>query len=333
MGKRPAFIASAVFILILILSSPKSVLADQESTLSEHAQVLGVSTESALPQIPPTTEGPGLILPDSPLFFLDQVKQNIRLILAITSENKAKVRAAIAGERLAELRLMLAKNNEKGIQASLQGVSDNLDKAAQEVNSAQLTGRDVSQLAKAINNSIKEKQKVLEVLESQSEGELKARTKAAAVSLLSAKVKVENALPQAELEDEVRNDLIEMAQDRVGEASDSARALERSLNQLQRQASSAAQNSLSRREEALKKAIEAKNETTSKVEEKLLEAERKKQEKLLEAQGKAAQQAREAIQKAQEAALKFQQIQRAVSEIRNQAAGTSTNVTPTPKLK
>ena len=90
-------------------------------TFAHHQQqVLGVATISADTlqnlQIPSTSEGPGLILPDSPLFFLDQLKQEFRLFLVFTPEAKAKIHASIAGERMAELRFMVQKNSKRGIE-------------------------------------------------------------------------------------------------------------------------------------------------------------------------------------------------------------------------
>lgn len=304
-----------LFILFFLIGQSKAALAYHQK------QVLAAETENQSLSIPPTVEGPGLILPDSPLFFLDQLKQNARLLLAITPEARAKVRADIAGERLAELRFMLAKNNQRGIQIALDGVSQNLQKAGDELAAAQLTGRDISGLAKSINLAVKEKQKSLDVLENEAKGELKTRVKATQDALMVAKVKVEDSLPEREIENEVRDDLNRLAERRVKEASESAREVENELGELRKQASESAQKSLKRREEALKKAIEEKNETLKKVEERLLENERKKQEKLLEVQDKVADQARKAIEEAQKAARGFQQAAQNVSEIRNQRVG------------
>ncbi|MDP3726803.1 MAG: DUF5667 domain-containing protein [bacterium] len=304
-----------LFVLFFLIGTTQEVLAYHQK------QVLGTETENQKLLIPPTVEGPGLILPDSPLFFLDQLKQNARLLLAITPEARAKVRADIAGERLAELRFMLAKNNQKGIQVALDGVSQNLQRAGDELAAAQLTGRNISDLAKSINLAVKEKQKSLDVLEHEAKGELKTRVKATQDALMTAKVKVEDSLPEEEIENEVRDDLNRLAERRVREASESAREVENELEELGKQASDSAQKSLKRREEALRKAIGEKNEGLKKAEERLLEAEKKKQEKFLKVQDKVAEQARKAIEEAQKAARGFQQAQQSVSEIRNQRIG------------
>lgn len=327
MGKIAIRLSTVIILILIVVFTfviTRSVAAHHSS------RVLGTST--SIPQIPPTTEGPGLILPDSPFFFLDNLKQNVRLFLAFAPEQKAKVYSDIAGERLAELRFMLAKNNKEGVRTALQGVSDNLGKAADSVTQAQLSGRDVSKLAQKINMDIKTRQETLDLLEAQSRGEMAAQVKVAGESLIEAKIKVEDALPAEELENEIRDDLNRKAERRVIQASNSVKELEADLAELNRQATEAAKNSLKAREDALKKAIEQKNEVLKREEERLLEAERKKQNKLLQVQTQAAIQAQAAIETAQKAALRFQQTQQEVNQIRNQVAPTVVPITPTPFL-
>ncbi|MDO8639496.1 MAG: hypothetical protein Q7R53_01090, partial [bacterium] len=61
MKRKTLVFLALFFVFLLIIIRPVS--ADYRS------RVLGASTVSGL-EIPPTIEGPGLILPDSPLFFL-----------------------------------------------------------------------------------------------------------------------------------------------------------------------------------------------------------------------------------------------------------------------
>lgn len=307
-------ISFVILILIFVASKP---------THARHRRVLGVSTQSATPQLPPTTEGPGLILPDSPFFFLDQIKQATRLFFAFSPQDKAKVHNAIAGERLAELRLMLARQNNAGIEKALFGVSKNLEKAAENIVNAQLKGKNVSEIARSINLDIKRRQELLDVLESQAEGQLELLVSAAQASILQSKMKVEDGLPDDEFEIEVRDDLDREIERRIEKATESALELEEDLDELEREATEAAQKALKRREEALNKAIEEKNEARKKAQERLLEAEKKKQEKLIEAQKKAGEKAREAIEKAKEAAKKFEEAQNAVNEIHKESNETS----------
>ncbi len=308
----------AVLILALFALLTGSVSAREKS-------VLGLSTSSSL-QIPPTPEGPGLILPDSPLFFLDNLKQNTRLFLAFTPEAKSKIYTDIAGERMAELRFMLIKNNPNGIKITLSGVSDNLQNASSELSMAKLSGKDVSVLAKSLNENIKRKQQGLDILDDQvSQSEFKTRIKATLQGVEEAKAEAEDSLPEDELENELRDNLNRKIARQVNEASDSAQQLRLDLIELEKQATESSKKSLRRREEALKLAIEAKNEALLKVEQRLLENEKKKQEKLLEVQSKVAVQAREAIEKAKEAALKFNAAINEIERIRTQSVSTASS--------
>lgn len=294
-----------------------------EPVYARHRRVLGVSTQSATPQLPPTIEGPGLILPDSPFFFLDQIKQATRLFFTFSPQDKAKIHNAVAGERLAELRLMLARQNPSGIETALEGVSKNLEQAADNLNNAQLKGEDVSETARTINVDIERRQELLDVLESQADGQLELMVSVVQASILNSKIKVEDGLPDDEFEIEVRDDLNREIERRIEAATESALELEDELDELEHEATEAAQRALKRREEALGKAIEEKNEARKKAQEKLLEAEKKKQEKLFEARKKAAERAKEAIEKAKEAAKKFEEAQNEVDKIHEESSDSS----------
>lgn len=197
-----------LFIFIISVSVTSVVVAfSSNSILAYHqTEVLGVSNSENL-SFPPTAEGPGFVLPNSPLFFLDLMKQQTRLILAFTPEQKAKVHSAVAGERLAELQFMLAKDNVEGIRIALFGVSDNFKKAAENLTKAKLSGRNINLLAKSINDSIKEKQQKLLALEQKATGELKSQVQTARAALKIAKLSVEDSLPEDLLANEMADDL------------------------------------------------------------------------------------------------------------------------------
>ncbi len=300
------------FLLLLILVSAKPAFAGVAQ------DVLGVATASALPVISPTTEGPGLIMPDSPFFFLDQLKQDIRLAFAFNPEDKAKVNAQIAGERLAELRFMLAKNDARAASAALAGVSDNLQQASDQLTKAQFAGKNVTNLAQDLNSNIKLKQKALDQLESQAKGSLQLQVAQAQELIFESKAAVDDALPPDEMENEIKLDLERKISRKVASASSSATLLQRDLDALSKEASDSASKALERRQEALKLAIEKSgNPELRKVQEKLLEQEKEKQEKIIEAQKKAAEQAREAIKNSQEATVNFANFQRKLIQLQS----------------
>ena len=215
---------------------------------------------------------------------------------------------------------MLLKNNPDAIKTDLNGVSVNLGKAADNIVAAQLTGRNIKDLAKIINDDIKRKQEVLDILEAESDGELKALVTSVQSSILESKVRVEDSLSEDELENEIRDDLNRQIEKRVDDASESAREMLEDLNELRKEASKSAGKALHRREEALKEAIKKRNEALQKVQEKLLENERKRQDKLLEVQEKL-RSSKGSNTKAQEAAIKFQKAQDALERIQQQPVG------------
>lgn len=247
-----------IFLLSVSLTSAVAVLSANSVSANHQEDVLGVASSPTM-SIPPTSEGPGLVLPDSPLFFLDRLKQEFRLLLAFTPEQKATIHNSIAGERMAELQLMLAKNNIPGIRTALQGVSDNSKGASVDLANAKLTGRNISLLAKEINDSIKEKQKTLSGLEQQSNGEIKAQVRAAKEALKIAKVSVEENLPADLLMNETIDDLNQEISDNINNATGSARGINRAIEVLTRLASEAAVRNQPARQAALIHAIEVKS--------------------------------------------------------------------------
>lgn len=246
-----------IFLLSVSITSAIVILFSNQALANHQEDVLGVASEEVL-SIPPTAEGPGLVLPDSPLFFLDLLKQEFRLLLAFTPEQKATIHNAIAGERLAELQIMLAKNNVAGIRVALQGVSDNLKGAAVDLAMAQLTGRNINLLAKEVNDSIKEKQKVLSGLEAKANGEIKAQVTATREALKIAKVQIEENLPADLLMNETIDDLNQEIGDNVNKAKVSATGINRAIEVLTRLASEAAVKNQPARQAALIHAIDVK---------------------------------------------------------------------------
>ncbi len=319
MGKIVGTFVKAAFVLLLFFPFSSGVVSAHHQS-----QVLGDTTAIITePSIPPTNEGPGLILPDSPLFFLDRIKQNVRLFLAFSPEDKVKIHAAVAGERLAELQLMLLKNNVSAVRTSLQGVSDNLKRASDDLDTAKLTGRNISLLAKSINDSIKDKREKLSILEKQANGELKKQVQATKEALKVTKVEVEDHLSADLLESEMEDDLNQEVEDRVDEASSSAKGLTHAVDVLTRLASQAAQKDQAHREEALLRAIEVKNETLRKQQEKLLEKQKEKQKNILKLHEKATQEAKKSANSALEAAQNFREAQKKITEIKTTSSSGS----------
>lgn len=305
---------------ITIIISLGIIFSGKHLSAHHGARVLGDSTRASDLVFPPVTSGAGFILPDSPFFFLDRLFQQARLLTAFSAERKARVRLEIANERLAELRIMLARDNQDAVATSLSNLTQEVNQMSKSLTDAAAAGQDVSLLAKSLNETIKTQRKILGIVEDQTEGVLKLQFKTARKALKTAKIEIEDELAEDELENEIEEDINEEIEEEVEEASKSAKRLEHAIDVLTKLASEAAQKQKARREEALRHAIEVKNEALKKQEEKLFEQEMKKQKKLLEAHKKAVEEAREAIEKSQEAADRFKKAKNKVENIKKQSA-------------
>ena len=264
-------------------------------------KVLGVSTQSSDLSFPEeVTAGPGAILPDSPFYVLDTFWQQVKLSIARSPEDKAKVRAQIAGERLAELRIMLSQNDPAGIDRALTQLTKETEDAANELSNASASGKEVGEAAKQLNEAIKIQRDILGKLSDQSAGTLRLKFKTTREALKASKVEVEDELPDDLLENEIEEELENEIEDDAHEAEDLTGALEEQIGELQKQASESAKKQEKKRAEAILKAIEAKNGQLKKETEALLKAEkketeeaRKQQESLREKAKRAAEAARE----------------------------------------
>lgn len=276
------------------------------SAVSRRA-VLGAETDKLT--MPPTIEGPGIILPDSPFYFLDQLKQNTRLFLAFTPEAKTRVYNNIAGERMAELRFMLVKQNEEGLRIALAGLSQSYKNAVEQLAAAKLSGKDVNKLAKDINDSIKLKQEVIDELIVKAEGETNKQLQAALEGITEAKIKSEEYLYEEDLANEIKYDVNREVELQMQETFDTSESLKEALLDLQEQRKQASENELKNREKALVEAIDKQSEAIQKEEQKSLELEKKTQAEVAKLEEAAIKEVQDLVVKAQQAALKYQSLQ------------------------
>ena len=258
--------------------------------------VLGESTSSSELDFPPVTAGPGLILPDSPFYFLDKVKQQIRLLITLSPKERAQVHSQIAGERLAELRIMLSRNNTEGINIALGELENETNLASDELFDADAQGQDVDELSKEINNVLKSHRDILDSLEEQATGVLQLRLALAKLAVKEAKNKAEDTLPETELENEIYDSLNHELEDSLHDAKNSTLTLTRVLEKLQQQASDSAKQNLRRREEALKRAIANQDKSLSTQQELLKKLEERRSELILKSQERALEKTRQATE-------------------------------------
>lgn len=247
--------AALIFVIMWLLCATPSFAATQD--------VLGLATSNL--SIPPTVEGPGFLLPDSPFYFLDGWKQQVRLFFAFGPEAKAIVYNSVAGERLAELRFMLLKHNAKGAEIALDGLRENSKNAAESLNQAHLMGQNVNETARTLNTSLKERLTTLDGLERQAKGEMQAAVHLVTATLVDAKSVVEDSLPVGDLAGEVQYDADRVVFQNLSVAQTTAEQLKTALNELQKQASDAAAKSQINRAQALQNAVQEQQDTLQKL--------------------------------------------------------------------
>lgn len=302
----------SVFI-IFILS-----LAFASTSFARHAQVLGVSAQETTPALP-LSQGAGLLLPNSPFYFIDLWRDNLSLLLAsFDGEAKARLHTKIAAERIVEVKLMLEGKNVSaaGLDTALNSITQNIEGAKVVIKSKKNQGQPVEKLAAEINQILDNQQQALKIILKISDDRIKLKIKAVQKAIEEDEVEIEDELAEDELGDEINEELEEEIKDEVEGASESARRVELLLTRLEEEASRSAQKALRKREEALRRAIEKQNKEQERAGEQLKKDEERKIEQLRKSQEESAEEARKAAKEAQKAAERLRKSQEKVSEIR-----------------
>ena len=218
----------AVPILVLLLVT----LIATPSFANHRGRVLGESTQAAELDFPGVSSGPGAILPNSPFFVFDTVWQKVKLFTARSAEDKAIVRAQIAGERLAELRIMLSQNDPDGIAIALSQIQKEAQQASTELSQSAANGQNVEEAAKELNEAIKLQREILGKLANQTTGSLRLQLKTTREELKASKVEVEDELPDELLENEIEDELKDEIEEDLEEVDDLSDEIEDNQNEL-----------------------------------------------------------------------------------------------------
>lgn len=138
---------------------------------------------------------PGLT-PESPFYFLDRLGETIRSIFAFSPEAKARVQIKFAAERIAEINIILENKGveAKGLDVAQARLASHIANASNILTSEKNKGKEVSALAKEINDDFKsskstligkfkEEKRKLEAREEELENELKAAVQTGDVAL------------------------------------------------------------------------------------------------------------------------------------------------------
>ncbi len=311
-----ATIVTILFCVLLVIVAP-------HAHASVH-DVLGEETKADV-TYPPVPWGSGYILPDNPLYKVDNAFQSLRLLLAFTPERRAMVRSLIMGERAAEARIMSSRGNTTAMHTALEGLVVQANAAAADLNEAAARGKDVTTLAKSINDMVKFHRDVLKDVAAQSDEADSLRLESFNQELLVAKLHIVDNLKEDILASEIESDLDGEIESRVLGVETQAGKLEDRLNRFDRLASRAAE------QKAKQEELKAKKDALKDKKLKAIEDLKARQKKLQEERMKRLQEAKEAAKKAREAAQKLRDVRRAEKEsgqMNTVPSGTPT-ITPT----
>lgn len=128
------------------------------------------------------------ITPESPFYFFDKLGESLREFFTFNPEGKARLQIAFAAERIAEIKVVLETKGveAKGLEIAKSRLQAHLANAAVIVTEQKLEGKDVSTLAKELDDELEAPKSVLadsfkanKLALKEKESELKAQLKIA----------------------------------------------------------------------------------------------------------------------------------------------------------
>jgi|GEM_PF-2710678 len=255
------FLLLALFFLVIPATSAQA---------ARSSDILGVSTQISDVVFPPVTAGPGYLLPDSPFYFLDKLYQKFRLGLVFTPENRAQLHTEIAAERLAELRVEIARNNKTGMNSALTEVEYESIAAANDLRDAAIQGKDVTQLARTIHQTLTDYRGILVNVRSQVPDTALEQQLAAAIDVLrESRIVAQDAMASSDTEHELAANIASELDEAVLGVTDTGKKLEKKLSIYEKYATRAA-------ERATKKQQNETNRASISAQQKVIKAQREK---------------------------------------------------------
>ena len=203
------------------------------------------------------------LTPESSFYFLDRLGENLRQFFTFNPEAKAKLQIEFAGERIAEIKVIVEEKgiNAKGLTIAQSLLQANVAYAAEIVSEEKTSGKDVSALAKTLNDEFDARDKLLEQTFKDAKEQLKAQRKEIKTNLLAEARRIGDTAQIAILEAQLKD--IDGQIDALGQKKDQ---LENSL-----------QNEQNKIEDEMSDADQKKEEVEQKEEQEAVEAEEAKE--------------------------------------------------------
>lgn len=142
--------------------------------------VLGIALNSPLILAQTTSENPG-VTPDSFLWGLDRALEQISLLLAASPNSEAKIGLEIAGERLAEIKLMIEENKLEAAEKAKEEHGKTLGKVKEKIEEIE------------DDNSLEELEEVIEIEKELEENEQEIEQVSGELKI---KIKIEGEITQ-----------------------------------------------------------------------------------------------------------------------------------------
>lgn len=147
------------------------------------------------------------LTPESSLYFLDRLGENLRQFFTFNPEAKARLQIEFAGERIAEIKVIVEKKgpNAKGLARAQSLLQANVAYAAEIVSEEKTSGKDVSALAKTLNDEFDARDRLLEQTFKDAKAQLKAERKEIKTTLLAEARRAGDAAQVAALEAQLKD--------------------------------------------------------------------------------------------------------------------------------
>lgn len=242
------------------------------------------------------------LTPESPFYFLDKIGEALREFITFNPESKARLQVAFAGERIAEIKVMLETKGveTKGLAVAQARLEKHAKKAADIVEKEKAKGKDVSKLAGEIVDNFHFQRKATKQIFEEAKEEFKTKKGQLHEELLTA-IKSDDTEAQERIQAELA--VIEALKDEAEAQKDAAvEALEAEKDRLQdelddkKRQEDEARDAVEEVEDAKKEAEEKQQELKEKIEEEQAKAE----EKMKEADEKEAERIQNEADKRQE---------------------------------
>ena len=203
------------------------------------------------------------LTPESTFYFLDRLGENLRQFFTFNPEARAKLQIEFAGERIAEIKIMIEKKgvDAKGLTIAESLLQANVAYATEIVREEKTSGKDVTALAKTLNDEFDARDKLLEQTFKDAKAQLKAQRKEIKTNLLAEARRVGDTVQIAALEAQLKD--IDGQIDTLGQKKDQ---LENSLQGEQKNI-----------EKEMSEADQKKEEIEQKEEQEAVEAEEAKE--------------------------------------------------------